>query len=139
MRPRGCRGDKGTARSAEKGEVMAKQKCEGCRKPATTQDVEGVPLCQECHDAADHAESCKCPPCLEEKIVALVDEVREWRKWFDSTQATRKTANCAEGEQLAMIKAVRELTDETGVLQLYSKPAEAGITCTPSGCGVVMQ
>lgn len=25
-------------------------RCEGCKKPATTTDSEGVPLCQECYD-----------------------------------------------------------------------------------------
>lgn len=28
--------------------MCAGQACEGCQKPATTQDCEGVPLCSEC-------------------------------------------------------------------------------------------
>lgn len=30
---------------------MSRDKCEGCDKPATTSDDNGVPLCKECRDA----------------------------------------------------------------------------------------
>lgn len=105
---------------------MAKQKCEGCRKPATTEDVEGVPLCQACHDAADHADTCKCPPCLEKRIE--VAEVKTWRTWND-----RDPHEPDRG--IEDIENARAATDDSGVLQLYSKPAGGGAVAPLQGAG----
>ncbi len=39
-------------------------KCEGCKMPATTSDVEGVPLCKACAENCPHAHYCMCPGCV---------------------------------------------------------------------------
>lgn len=51
--------DKASFYLAYEGDVDARR-CAGCDSTATSEDMEGVPLCDDCYDEAPHADECPC-------------------------------------------------------------------------------